>query len=62
MTRQYISTCINNRTTDPLCPIFSVKSILEEAEKDKNERLIMLQKVKINKAFHLVYVLCFKLV
>lgn len=44
ITNDYISTCKHHPVTDPYCPVFLVKDILEEAEPNKKERDQMLVK------------------
>ena len=45
MTNKYIYHCIFNKETNPLCPAFSVKQILEDAELDPQEWPNILRKV-----------------
>jgi hypothetical protein len=45
ITNSYISVCKNEAKTDPYCPVFLVRDILEKAEPDPFEREQMLLKV-----------------
>jgi hypothetical protein len=44
MTNSYISSCTYDKFTDPLCPVFTLRTVLEEAEPDGFEREQMLLK------------------
>ena len=52
-TNSYLSTCLNNQNTDPYCPVFLIKDILNSVEPDQNEQTqIFLKVTKIIKKFN----------
>ncbi len=44
MTNAYISSCTYDKFKDPLCPVFTIRTLLEEVEPDSYEREQMLIK------------------
>ena len=44
-TNSYLSTCLNNPNTDPYCPVFQIKDILNSVEPDQNEQTQIFLKV-----------------
>ena len=47
-TNSYLSTCINNPITDPYCPVFLLKDILNWIESDQNEQTEILFKASFD--------------
>ena len=44
--------CIYDKKTDPLCPIFSIKKILDEAEPSPIEQQKLLKQVRNSKSYN----------
>ena len=45
MNNDYINNCLYDKKNDKYCPVFSIKSILNEAEPDHRKQLHMLENV-----------------